>query len=69
MTGQQNATHWNMEDGYDDSQGGDLSLNLYPNRVLSTGPLNGLHVQPHLSPAELDYMCQGPVRGFNTIVI
>lgn len=52
-----------MEQGYDDSQGGESSLNSYPYRVLGTGPDNGLNVELRLSPVELDYMCQGAVQG------
>lgn len=68
VTGQPNATRWSMEHGYDDNQNEESSLNLYPNRVLSTGHDDGLVVQPSLSPAELDYLCQGAVQGFKVVL-
>lgn len=59
VTGQPNATHWTMEEGYDKNKRG-----LYPHRVLSTGHLNGLSLKLYLEPEDLDYLCQGAVQGF-----
>lgn len=68
VTGHPNATHWNMEHGYDDSQGAVSSLKSYPNRVLGTGPYNGLTVTLYLNPMDLDYLCQGAVQGFKVVL-
>lgn len=68
VTGNPNATYWNMEAGYTDSQAGESALNSYPNRVLGTGPDNGLNVQLRLNPMELDYLCQGAVQGFKVVL-
>lgn len=63
VTGNPNATNWNLENGYNDNMGGESPLDFYPHRVLGTGPPNGLGVILTLDPEDLDYLCQGPVQG------
>lgn len=65
---QQNATHWNLERGYDDKKGGNASLKSYPHRVLGTGPANGLSLLLYLDENDLDFLCQGPVQGFKVVL-
>lgn len=64
VIGQPNATHWNLEQGYNDNK----QRGIYPHRVLGTGPLNGLSLLLYLDPEDLDYLCQGPVQGFKVVL-
>lgn len=68
VIGHPNATNWNLEQGYNDGHGGESSLDFYPNRVFSTGHLNGLTILLYLDPENLDYLCQGPVQGFKVVL-
>lgn len=68
VTGQPNGTHWSLEHGYDDSLGGESSLEFYPKRVIGTGPQNGLTLLLGLSEDDLDYICQGPIVGFKVVL-
>lgn len=68
VTGNPNATHWNMEQGYTDKGGKKSSLKSYPHRVLTTGAENGLSLALYLDKDDLDYLCQGPVQGFKVVL-
>lgn len=58
------ADHWNLEDGYDDSNGGRDRIKTYPRRVLNTGPKAGLEVGLYLNEMDFHYRCFGSVKGF-----
>lgn len=65
MTGQPNATYWDLETGFNKNN----SMNdSYPHRVLGTGAHNGFSLMLHLDPDDLDYVCQGPVEGFKVVL-
>lgn len=60
----QSASHWNLEDGYDDRNGGRDRIKTYPRRVLSTGPKAGLEVDLMIDKENLNNRCIGSVNGF-----
>lgn len=60
VTENQNATKWNLEDGYDDSEGN--GTETYPFRVFGAGARAGLFALLRLYEQDLEYLCRGPVQ-------
>lgn len=68
VNGQPNATYWDLEDGYNDTDKLKSMENAYPRRILGTGVRNGFALMLYLNPNDLDYLCQGPVEGFKVVL-
>lgn len=68
VNSQLNATYWNLETGYDDSNKNVSMKSSYPHRTLGTGAHNGLSLMLYLDPDDLDYLCQGPIEGFKIVL-
>lgn len=60
------AKHWNLEDGYDDSVV--TEGEQYPYRVFGAGARAGLFVLLRLYEKDLEYLCRGPVQGFKILL-
>lgn len=66
VTGNPNSTHWNLERGYDDSEGN--YSETYPYRVFAAGARSGLFSLLRLFEQDLEYVCRGPVQGFKILL-
>lgn len=66
VTGNKNATSWNLEDGYNNS---DRNVTeTYPHRVFGAGARVGLFALLRLFEQDLEYICRGPVQGFKVLL-
>lgn len=68
VTGNPNASNWNLEQGYSDIAGQKSFIESYPRRVVGTGYHNALSVKLRLNLDDLDYSCKSPVHGFKLIL-
>lgn len=61
-----NTTHWNMENGYNNSNKN--HRNAYPYRAISAGKRAGIFVVVRRNVTDLEYLCRGPVQDFKFLL-
>lgn len=66
VTDNENATFWNLENGYNDR--GRNVTETYPYRVFGAGARVGLFALLRLYEQDLEYICRGPVQGFKILL-
>lgn len=66
VTDNKNASHWNLEDGYNNTDGN--FSETYPFRVFGAGARAGLFALLRLFEQDLEYLCRGPVQGFKILL-